>query len=57
MWNRGPRVAADKKAAEPRGSQGKIRVITPEFRGRNHDLVYRYEISISQLTMDIFTLS
>ena len=40
------RVAADKKASEPRVSQGKI--------GRHHDLVDLYEISISPMSFFSF---
>ena len=51
------RVAADKKNTEPGISHGKIKVITPKVFCRHNDLVDRYEISIAQMTMDIFSLS
>ena len=37
--------------------KGQIRVITLEVFGRHHDLVDRYEIFISQMTMDFIPLS
>jgi len=44
-------VTDNKEATEPR-----VPSLKSLFYGHNHDLVNRYEISVSQMTMDMFRL-
>jgi hypothetical protein len=46
-------VAVNKEATEPRV---KLKSSLRKFYGRHHDLVDRYGISVSQMTMNIFTI-
>jgi hypothetical protein len=48
---------ANKEATEPRVPSGYVEVIMSKFYGRHHDLVNRWGISVSQMTMDMFRLS
>ena len=45
------------KATEPRVPQERLKPSLRKFSGRHHDLIARYEMSISQMTKKVFLLS
>ena len=51
------RVVANKEANETKILLVKLKSSLRTFYGRHHDLVDRYEISVSQMTTDMFNLS